>query len=161
MEVLSGVAVNIWGGSDNLVSGRKDQGVIVGDTHVTVGTESGGEAVCQCVYGGGSRSTIGQENVYYDPNDPWASAKVGGNTYVVINATAKGRNNASDSSGGHIYAAGDLDIINGTTSLVLNGGSGFEWVFAGGTNSDYQDETEINNMRGEPNAASIVIYGGT
>lgn len=161
VEVLSGVAANIWGGSDNLVSGRKNQGVIVGDTYVTVGTESGGEAVCQHVYGGGSRSTIGQENVYYDPNDRWASAKVGGNTYVVINATAKGRDNASDSSGGHIYAAGDLDIINGTTSLVLNGGSGFEWVFAGGTNSDYQDETEINNMRGEPNAASIVIYGGT
>ena len=53
------------------------------------------------------------------------------------------------------------DIINGTTSLVLNGGSGFDWVFAGGANSDHQDETEINNMRGEPNAASIVINGGT
>ena len=97
VEVLSGVVASIWGGSDNLVSGRKNQGVIVGDTHVTVGTESGGEAVCQHVYGGGSRSTIGQEDVRYDPNDPWASAKVGGNTYVVINATARGRDNAERS----------------------------------------------------------------
>ena len=160
VEVLSGVVVNIWGGSDNLVSGRKTQGVIVGNTYVTVGTESGGEAVCQHVYGGGSHSTIGQERVYYDPNDPWAFASVGGDTHVTINATARGRDNVGDPSG-HIYAAGDCDIINGTTSLVLNGGSGFDWVFAGGTNSDYRDETEINNMRGEPNAASIVINGGT
>ena len=160
VEVLSGVVVNIWGGSDNLVSGRKTQGVIVGDTYVTVGTESGGEAVCQHVYGGGSHSTIGQERVYYDPNDPWAFASVGGDTHVTINATARGRDNVGDPNG-HIYAAGDCDIINGTTSLVLNGGSGFDWVFAGGTNSDYRDETEINNMRGEPNAASIVINGGT
>ena len=160
VEVLSGVVVNIWGGSDNLVSGRKTQGVIVGNTHVTVGTESGGEAVCQYVYGGGSHSTIGQERVYYDPNDPWAFASVGGDTHVTINATARGRDNVGDPSG-HIYAAGDCDIINGTASLVLNGGSGFEWVFAGGTNSDYRDETEINNMRGEPNAASIEINGGT
>ena len=160
VEVLSGVVVNIWGGSDNLVSGRKTQGVIVGNTYVTVGTESGSEAVCQYVYGGGSCSTVGQERVYYDPNDPWAFASVGGDTHVTINATARGRDNVGDPNG-HIYAAGDCDIINGTTSLVLNGGSGFEWVFAGGTNSDYQDETEINNMRGEPNAASIVINGGT
>lgn len=160
VEVLSGVVVNIWGGSDNLVSGRKTQGVIVGNTYVTVGTESGGEAVCQHVYGGGSHSTIGQERVYYDPNDPWAFASVGGDTHVTINATARGRDNVGDPSG-HIYATGDCDIINGTTSLVLNGGSGFDWVFAGGTNSDYRDETEINNMRGEPNAASIVINGGT
>lgn len=160
VEVLSGVVVNIWGGSDNLVSGRKTQGVIVGNTYVTVGTESGGEAVCQHVYGGSSFSTIGQEDVRYNPDDPWASAKVGGNTYVIINATARGRDNVGDPNG-HIYAAGDCDIINGTASLVLNGGSGFDWVFAGGTNSDYRDETEINNMRGEPNAASIVINGGT
>ncbi len=160
VEVLSGVVVNIWGGSDNLVSGRKNQGVIVGDTYVTVGTESGGEAVCQHVYGGGSCSTVGQERVYYDPNDPWAFASVGGDTHVTINATARGRDNVGDPNG-HIYAAGDCDIINGTTSLVLNGGSGFDWVFAGGTNSDYRDETEINNMRGEPNAASIEINGGT
>ena len=58
VEVLSGVVANIWGGSDNLVSGRKNQGVIVGNTHVTVGTESGSEAVCQHVYGGSSFSTI-------------------------------------------------------------------------------------------------------
>lgn len=160
VEVLSGIVANIWGGSDNLVSGRKTQGIIVGDTHVTVGTESGSEAVCQYVYGGSSFSTIGQEDVRYNPDDYWASAKVGGNTYVIINATTWGRDNVGDPSG-HIYAAGDCDIINGTTSLVLNGGSGFEWVFAGGTNSDYRDETEINNMRGEPNAASIVINGGT
>ena len=160
VEVLSGVVANIWGGSDNLVSSRKNQGVIVGNTHVTVGTESGSEAVCQYVYGGSSFSTIGQEDVRYNPDDPWASAKVGGNTYVIINATTRGRDNVGDPSG-HIYAAGDCDIINGTTSLVLNGGSGFDWVFAGGTNSDYRDETEINNMRGEPNAASIVINGGT
>ena len=160
VEVLSGVVVNIWGGSDNLVSGRKTQGVIVGNTYVTVGTESGGEAVCQHVYGGGSCSTVGQERVYYDPNDPWAFASVGGDTHVTINATARGRDNVGDPNG-HIYAAGDCDIINGTTSLVLNGGSGFDWVFAGGTNSDYRDETEINNMRGEPNAASIEINGGT
>ena len=160
VEVLSGVVVNIWGGSDNLVSGRKTQGVIVGNTYVTVGTESGSEAVCQYVYGGSSFSTIGQEDVRYNPDDPWASAKVGGNTYVLINATTRGRDNVGDPSG-HIYAAGDCDIINGTASLVLNGGSGFDWVFAGGTNSDYRDETEINNMRGEPNAASIVINGGT
>ena len=160
VEVLSGVVVNIWGGSDNLVSGRKNQGVIVGNTYVTVGTESGSEAVCQYVYGGGSCSTVGQERVYYDPNDPWAFASVGGDTHVTINATARGRDNVGDPSG-HIYAAGDCDIINGTASLVLNGGSGFDWVFAGGTNSDYRDETEINNMRGEPNAASIVINGGT
>lgn len=160
VEVLSGVVANIWGGSDNLVSGRKTQGVIVGNTYVTVGTESGGEAVCQHVYGGGSHSTIGQERVYYDPNDPWAFASVGGDTHVTINATARGRDNVGDPSG-HIYAAGDCDIINGTASLVLNGGSGFEWVFAGGTNSNYRDETEISNMRGEPNAASIEINGGT
>lgn len=160
VEVLSGVVVNIWGGSDNLVSGRKTQGVIVGNTYVTVGTERGGEAVCQHVYGGGSCSTVGQERVYYDPNDPWAFASVGGDTHVTINATARGRDNVGDPNG-HIYAAGDCDIINGTTSLVLNGGSGFDWVFAGGTNSDYRDETEINNMRGEPNAASIEINGGT
>ena len=160
VEVLSGVVVNIWGGSDNLVSGRKTQGVIVGNTYVTVGTESSSEAVCQYVYGGGSCSTVGQERVYYDPNDPWAFASVGGDTHVTINATARGRDNVGDPNG-HIYAAGDCDIINGTASLVLNGGSGFDWVFAGGTNSDYRDETEINNMRGEPNAASIVINGGT
>ena len=160
VEVLSGVVVNIWGGSNNLVSGRKDQGVTVGDTHVTVGTESGSEAVCQYVYGGSSFSTIGQEDVRYNPDDLWVSAKVGGNTYVIINATTRGRDNVGD-PGGHIYAAGDCDIINGAASLVLNGGSGFDWVFAGGTNSDYRDETEINNMRGEPNAASIEINGGT
>ena len=160
VEVLSGVVANIWGGSDNLVSGRKNQGVIVGNTHVTVGTESGSEAVCQYVYGGSSFSTIGQEDVRYNPDDLWVSAKVGGNTYVIINATARGRDNVGD-PGGHIYAAGDCDIINGAASLVLNGGSGFDWVFAGGTNSNYRDETEINNMRGEPNAASIEINGGT
>lgn len=161
VEVLSGVVASIWGGSDNLVSGRKNQGVIVGDTHVIVGTESGSsEAVCQYVYGGGSCSTIGQERVFYDPDDSWAFASVGGDTHVTINATTRGRDNVGDPSG-HIYAAGDRDIINGTTSLVLNGGAGFEWVFAGGTNSNYRDETEINNMRGEPNAASIEINGGT
>ena len=162
VEVVSGVAANIYGGSNNLVTTAKSNGAIIGDSTVIVGTDTadGSEAVCQNVYGGSYYSTIGNKNVYYDPDDPWANAKVGGDIDVIINPSTRGRDNSNDPNG-NIHGGGDCDIINGTVQLTLNGGSGFDWVFAGGANSDYEQKTEINNMNKEKNAASIVINGGT
>ena len=162
VEVVSGVAATIYGGSNNLVTTAKSNGAIIGDTTVIVGTDTadGSEAVCQNVYGGSYYSTIGNKNVYYDPDDYWANAKVGGDIDVIINPSTRGRDNSGDPNG-NIHGGGDCDIINGTVQLTLNGGSGFDWVFAGGANSDYEQITEINNMNKEKNAASIVINGGT
>ena len=153
MEIVSGSFGDIYGGSSNGSSSKRN-GLILGDTHVTVGTEDGEAVNVNEIFGGSSNSTIGDDDVRLEANG-YKPVKIGGDTYVTVNASTVGRD-----SDGNIHGAGDYDIVEGTTHVTLNGGSNFDWVFAGGMNSNYREEAEVNNMREEEHAATITINGG-
>ena len=153
VEIVSGSFGDIYAGSSNGSSSKRN-GLILGDTHVTVGTEDGEAVNVNEIFGGSSNSTIGDDDVRLEANG-YKPVKIGGDTYVTVNASTVGRD-----SDGNIHGAGDYDIVEGTTHVTLNGGSNFDWVFAGGMNSNYREKAEINNMREEEQAATITINGG-
>ena len=153
VEIVSGSFGDIYAGSSNGSSSKRN-GLILGDTHVTVGTEDGEAVNVNEIFGGSSNSTIGDDDVRLEANG-YKPVKIGGDTYVTVNASTVGRD-----SDGNIHGAGDYDIVEGTTHVTLNGGRNFDWVFAGGMNSDYREEAEINNMREEEQAATITINDG-
>ena len=153
VEIVSGSFGDIYAGSSNGSSSKRN-GLILGDTHVTVGTEDGEAVNVNEIFGGSSNSTIGDDDVRLEANG-YKPVKIGGDTYVTVNASTVGRD-----SDGNIHDAGDYDIVEGTTHVTLNGGSNFDWVFAGGMNSNYREKAEINNMREEEQAATITINGG-
>ena len=165
VNALSGTFSNIYGGSmANFAENTADNmGQIWGDTHVTVGQASGMDARFSDVFGGGIRSTIGQKVKFWDGSKN-VTNYCGGNTHVEINATAKGISTGSSD----IHGGGDMDVIWGTTELILNGGGqDVVWVFAGGSNSAYQKQARIYNMIPDAlgnlpkTAAKIVVNGGT
>lgn len=140
VQALSGSFGSIYGGSYH---GRID-----GDSEVVVGQPQGDRrAVYDEIYGGGDQSTLGSRSGWN-----W----VGGNASVRVENTAHPKRDTSMILGG-----GVIDTINGTTELVLNGGSNKHWVFAGGSNVGAHDESaEILNKNGEDVTAKIVINGG-
>ncbi|MDO5043072.1 MAG: hypothetical protein Q4D92_06120, partial [Slackia sp.] len=131
VEALSGSLGSIYGGSYH---GRID-----GNSSVTVGQQqSDRRVIYDEIYGGGDQSTLG------------------GNATVTVENTAHPKNDTAN-----IYAGGFIDTINGTTELVLNGGSNDHWVFAGGMNIGAHDKgAKILNKNDEEVAAKIVINGG-
>lgn len=140
VNAVSGKFINIFGGADG---GRVD-----GDAHVTLGLLAGDQkAFYGEVFGGGNQATLGTQKDW-----DW----VGGNTHVTINPTATERDDTAS-----IHGGGSLDTINGTTEVVLNGGSNNHWIFAGGSNSDdYSEKSSILNRKQEKVAAKITINGG-
>lgn len=141
VDAVSGTFATIYGGSD--------RGRVNGDAYVNIGAESGDKkALYGEVYGGSNQGVLGTR-VEWD----W----VDGNTHVTLNNTAKERNDTATICGG-----GQLDTINGTTEVILNGGSNTFWVFAGGSNSDaYNKKSQILNQNKEEVAAKITINGGS
>lgn len=140
VQALSGGLGSIYGGSY--------RGYIDGNSSVTVGQpQSDRGAVYGEIYGGGDQSTLGSRSGW-----DW----VGGNASVTVENTAHPKDDTAN-----IFGGGFIDTINGTTEIVLNGGSNDHWVFAGGMNiGAYDQSANILNKNDEAVAAKIAINGG-
>ncbi len=177
VNALSGTFGDIYGGNSAHFSSNRDDdmGEIRGDTYVTVGSEKGKEARFSNVFGGGIRSKIGQKVKILDEGGWYKEYRYfGGNTHVTINNTAVGILSETVENGvtqfsvvADVHGGGDMDLIWGTTEVILNGGKQVNWVFAGGSNSDYDRQARILNMIPDADgeipqtAAHIVVNGGT
>lgn len=169
VNVLSGCIGNVYGGNSAHFGQNvnDNMGTVRGNTNVVVGQDAGMEARFGNVYGGGLRSTIGEEVRLQEFNGVQKGARwFGGKTNVTLNTTAVGILSGDDVVS-EVFGAGDMDLVNGTTNVTINGGNNIYRVFASGSNTDYEKTCRLTNEASDADgvkpsvAASITINGGT